>query len=45
MASLTEEVSADQVVTHETSETASWKSEPAIVAMKRVMIAERRTGR
>lgn len=34
-----------QVFTHKTSETAPWKSEPVIVAMKRVMIVERRAGR
>lgn len=40
-----DEVSDGQVLTHETSETAPWKSEPVIVAMKRVMIVERRAGR
>jgi hypothetical protein len=45
MASLKDEVSDDQVLTHETSETTLWKSEPAILAMKRVMTVERRAGR
>lgn len=40
-----DEVLGSQVLTHKWSETAPWKSEPVIVAVKRVMIVERRTGR
>jgi len=40
-----DEVLNDQVLAHKTSETAPWKSESVILAMKRVMIVERRAGR
>ena len=45
MASFEDEVSGAQVLTHETPETAPWKSESAIVALKRVTTVERRAGR
>ena len=40
-----DEVLGGQVFTHKTSETAPWKSESVIVAMKRKMTVERRAGR
>lgn len=45
MALFADEVLDGQVLTHKTSETAPWKSESVILAMKRVMIVERRAGR
>lgn len=45
MAFLMDEVLGGQVLAHKTPETTPWKSESVIVAVKRVMIVERRTDR